>query len=1567
MTRQGKPRRGFWRWVGVVLKWVSLTLAGTVIALIASLQIPAVRDLVRRQVNDVLLTTFTGRVFIERIGRLSITGVGGVRARIEDPKGALLLFVEDANVEVATFSTLRSLLRKDGDFVIDITSVKLDYVDTNIDADADGNIKLVQAFEPREAKPEEPPSPRATVVHLRKIMLRHGWVHGQPGGAPYVDTDLDRLDLSLIVGGDRTVADLATIEIASRAPAQSAGLRAQLEAHYAKPGLHGTEQTGRVDFRGQLGEASVVAHGSVDGPNVEATLDVPRIDAANGKRFLPGLTLAHDVAAHAWVRGRLPELRAGLHVGTGRGALDVDASATIAEEKRVHAVIKARDLDAHAFVQTAPVTRVGLDATIDVAVRADGTGNGTLLLELLPGEAAKNAIPATHLAAEMKLAKPREGDTLVSVGGRADIEEPGAPTTVRFGLEQRTGLSTIAFRVNSVAARLDRTRLGNQMSGSATIDVQGSVAIGETTDIDAAVDVRASRIAVSDARFDRLWLQGKVHGPIDTPLLDVRLRADRVTAADMQFSQAAVTVRGSRESADVTAVLIPIDGPRVDARTNVSMGEVIGLRDARVSVVRDDVNAVLQVATARVAGDDVRVEGVTLEGLGEPLHAELVKTKRDLAIRATSDGLDLAKIGRLLHTRELQSGQATLDVDLVLRRNGATGHFRADLADGAFARVKNAKANVDARIDGRRIDAAVRADLGDVGYLHIEDCHVELDGTKQLTMKSFERARGKLAIDSNLNLSRLRTLLPRGTLPFTEMEGVFRLKGDVTRNSADDVPEVHVSAVTRGLLLSGRGEREQVDGVRIADTPPWRIEGVDVEIAATVARDDGATTVKGRLLDRQGTVVSLDVNAPSMPYRQWLVAKKVDASRLGDLPWTGRIDVPRRELKRLPSILKTQQMAGTLAMNASFDGSLAAPDLRLLLEANQWSTAVTRGMQPINAKIDAHYRQGEGAVEVMIGSQDKRLLSGTVELKGSLPGLAPSGGERPKPWRASTKFDLAEFPLETLATFSDLQMKGFVSGELTVDGIHEDARAKAQIALRALKLGRAEFPQGQLNVEFDGRSLRGALQLNQKDGFLKAETQLGMTWGANTAPALAPDAPAFATLQAKQFRAAAILPFAKSVLSTLDGRINADARIDLTPGGGPPKMQGNIALERGRMQLARLGEPLHDVTMRVTVTPDGVIKLDDLTAHGSTGKVNAKGVVRLNGLDLVAARASIRIPKSDPFPVDIDGQAVGEVDADIDITADMTPDKRALNVKVDIPRLHTELPQSTNKPQELGEAEKIRVGYFRRPRQFMILPKDAEDLKDEEEAPPEKEPTATTITVHLGNDVEIRRGTMLRVALTGTPKIEITDEVKMSGQIQLTRGVLEVQGKRFRIEKGTVTFVDDPGNPQIFVTAAWKAPDGTRVYADFVGPLKTGKVNLRSEPSRPQNEILALIMFGTAEGSSSTPYPSRQPDGTTRATAVAGGFATEGLTKGLDKLTGLDVQTRIDTSSSANPRPEIEVQVAKDISVQLGYVLGTPAPGTNPDRTWVTLDYRFRRNWSMETTFGNQGSSIVDFLWQYRY
>jgi hypothetical protein len=94
---------------------------------------------------------------------------------------------------------------------------------------------------------------------------------------------------------------------------------------------------------------------------------------------------------------------------------------------------------------------------------------------------------------------------------------------------------------------------------------------------------------------------------------------------------------------------------------------------------------------------------------------------------------------------------------------------------------------------------------------------------------------------------------------------------------------------------------------------------------------------------------------------------------------------------------------------------------------------------------------------------------------------------------------------------------------------------------------------------------------------------------------------------------------------------------------------------------------------------------------------------------------------------------------------------------------------------------------------------------------------------------------------------------------------------------------------------------------------------------------------------------------------------TDLLLKGLDQVTGMNVTTKIDTSDSANPRPEVEMQVAKDISLELAFVLGTPPPGTNPDTSYATINWRFVRNWSLETTFGDYGSTFADMVWKYRY
>jgi translocation and assembly module TamB len=250
------------------------------------------------------------------------------------------------------------------------------------------------------------------------------------------------------------------------------------------------------------------------------------------------------------------------------------------------------------------------------------------------------------------------------------------------------------------------------------------------------------------------------------------------------------------------------------------------------------------------------------------------------------------------------------------------------------------------------------------------------------------------------------------------------------------------------------------------------------------------------------------------------------------------------------------------------------------------------------------------------------------------------------------------------------------------------------------------------------------------------------------------------------------------------------------------------------------------------------------------------------------------------------------------------------------------------------------------------------------------------ITTTLGKDVAVRRGTNLDIRLEGAPTFTLEPSGPTAqGQIRLVRGTLDVEGKVFEIQEGSaVTFVDDPTNPQVKLTAQWKAPEGgTTVFADFIGPLKTGKVTLRSEPALSQSEILALILFGTVDAQASA-ASGGSPEAS-GAASIAGGAATApinralgGVNRMLDNfgLVGSAISTKIDTSTT-NPRPEVEIQIARDISLQIAWVLGVPPPGTNPDTTLATLSWRFLRKWSLVTTVGDAGTSIVDLVWQKRY
>jgi autotransporter translocation and assembly factor TamB len=152
------------------------------------------------------------------------------------------------------------------------------------------------------------------------------------------------------------------------------------------------------------------------------------------------------------------------------------------------------------------------------------------------------------------------------------------------------------------------------------------------------------------------------------------------------------------------------------------------------------------------------------------------------------------------------------------------------------------------------------------------------------------------------------------------------------------------------------------------------------------------------------------------------------------------------------------------------------------------------------------------------------------------------------------------------------------------------------------------------------------------------------------------------------------------------------------------------------------------------------------------------------------------------------------------------------------------------------------------------------------------------------------------------------------------------------------------------------------VYAEYVGTIAKGKLILRSDPPLPEDQVLSLILFGAPDGS----LGASEGGSAAAAVGIAGGTAARGINRALSDITHLDVQARVDTSSG-DARPELVVQLTPRIAASVTRAIGEPAPGTSPDRTFLTLDFRLSRRWSVSTQVGDRGGSASDLLWRYRY
>ncbi len=355
--------------------------------------------------------------------------------------------------------------------------------------------------------------------------------------------------------------------------------------------------------------------------------------------------------------------------------------------------------------------------------------------------------------------------------------------------------------------------------------------------------------------------------------------------------------------------------------------------------------------------------------------------------------------------------------------------------------------------------------------------------------------------------------------------------------------------------------------------------------------------------------------------------------------------------------------------------------------------------------------------------------------------------------------------------------------------------------------------------------------------------------------------------------------------------------------------------------------------------------------------MEGSATLELEGLRVVKGEGKLAAHADAPVPLLVQGVTLATLDTGSStasnrfVTMKLRREPDRMLVDVDVPQLVARLPKAQARSVlALGENADIQV---------------AEPLS---EPTPPRDATALpwTIAFALGN-VRVTRSD-IEVPVGGRPVLELGKEATVGGFVTLKAGGrVPALGHVFIVDGGRVTFdTGEADNPHIDVTASWRAPEGTTVYATIQGKYQEATIRLTSDPALPEPEIMALLLGGTPGGAGG---------GGPSGGALAAGAASQlGLYDLLSNTPLSNVQfsagSRENQYGTSNTAYTAAVRVSDEVWVEGTYEQAGGVEKADPSASApafsAAVDWRFHRNWSIRTEAGT-ATTALDLLWSYRY
>lgn len=1482
-----------------------LAFTGIVLAIaVLGLQTPWAKRQIGTLVGDQLNTTFSGHfelVFDDAL--IGLSGVNGVDVRILDvPNGKELLRLDDVAVAWELTPLLASLL--DGPIRIQVPIITSDagFVDLAVPEE------LARAFEARElAEPtQEVTEPSVLVdlsnVHLREVTLL---VPGQEGTMTVFVPGL----LSEVWVGEHVVV-FAAVEQA-RASVPQGPAEADIDAVLlidSQGNMTATVTTGV-----NVGQARVTALASLldDDFLVISAVDAPASAIAEmDLGWAPVEDLTVDVQAVSLAGNIEGDVR----ITGGAGEIVVVASVN-PEPLDVQGALWGRRVNPADYSSDVQTGAVNFDGTFQL-----NDARGALALDLPSARYAGDALPPISLRVEQERWKSFSLDATTGNPWPASIT-----ATLVMGDEH-----LVTARVRS-GSQINLPIQPRQVAQVSVVEVDATARFDAKFTLDeASLRTRIDRFSLPGEQLSVLGVHGDVKvvnsdlglsGSGNINVKALQLAGQRVRDVALSVEQ---HPRGLSTSLSAR-VERGQDWIPVTTAAVVTDVENLELTDLRVSV-RDEPIPV-RVAAKRVAlapTGDILVQGATLSGAGHIQVDGSFGRRHQVAVSLAK--VDVERLARLVVRRPPVAGLLSGDVELAYnpRSSALEGQVRLTAEGLRVEGTTVPLVNIDLTADGTHATGSMYAELlGSTATLAFES--LDMRALNTIAEKG-ENARlsdfiGTLAINVSATEAGLKELLPEADVP----RGLT-IDADVQLSHVQGEPLSLTNEVTTSMVFSESSVDASGAAIEASSTASatLMVKGEYVE-----TRKDWKHTVELKADNGGSADLTLDVGLPLATTPLGELAQRVQEAQ-----FRGELLLAYSDLSLLPRDLPLPGLRGQVDGNVTFRGTIERPSVMGAVYVRQFQVQSVEKSLPVDIEINGRFVEGKVVSDVAVHHERIHVASARANVD-------------IKEGTASINARLENFSVGCFPYVRDYGVEGHITGFANVDA-KDDRKVSAYILGRGFKVYGEEMPFWSVAGTLHGGTATGRVQVSQLDGKLdtQLEVQADEAWEAIDSIRL--------STVLENFEIRPVLAVARGPISNLSGKLNGS--MDVTVKDQNLDADGELRLTSGRVLVPVLGRDIKDIELTMLAKP-GRIDIEGLRANLGRGRFTGGGGLSYSDDGDLKLTVNLDIPERDAIPILSEGREIAEVAGRLTLTGANTRNE-GWNSKIELSGLRININEDLGiNVGAIEPPDYVRVGHRRDDGRFRPYERKAVV------APTlGAEPEPMRFVVNLGKDVWVYRGRSTFAALEGELQLELGNEVKVEGGLQIPEGRIDVMGRVFEVQPSSVTFNGGtPPDPEVVAEASWLSPSGHVITASYRGPATSGRMQLKSEPALSYGEILNVLLFDDPTGAGDS-------QGSTSASSVAGTLAGAGLGRTLSDLTNLNIETSVQTTESGASRPEVGVRLSPRFAFQVSYnpqpVISLSEP---PDQAAVSLDWRISKRWSLDTSLGDQGSASADLAWEFRY